>query len=311
MIVDYLEFCVFTLRQVQMFETVARLGSYSKAAHELGVSQPSVSVQVQKLEKTLGVQLFERTGRRNRLTEVGTAFYARSVHMLGAAEEAMVEVDSYLGLERERLRVGAIECIGLYLLPDAMRGFAEAHPGIDVELTIETPDEMAGGLSSGRLDLGFGDEEMEGDKSVGATPIGSAEYVVITSRSHPLALQQRAPSTNVAGETFIVEGEGSPSRRGLRWLATGMERRAPNVGMEVTSGDALKRMVRANLGIAVTYDFCVDWEFSSSVLHVLHITDLGTSRAIYQYATKNSTPSPAASEFIRLFRGVIDRTSAA
>ena len=112
MIVDYLEFCVFTLRQVQMFETVARLGSYSKAAHELGVSQPSVSVQVQKLEKTLGVQLFERTGRRNRLTEVGTAFYARSVHMLGAAEEAMVEVDSYLGLERGRLRVGAIECIG-------------------------------------------------------------------------------------------------------------------------------------------------------------------------------------------------------
>jgi DNA-binding transcriptional LysR family regulator len=291
-----------------MFETVARLGSYSKAAGELGVSQPSVSVQVQELEKTLGAQLFERAGRRNRLTEVGTAFYARSVQILGAVEEAMVDVDGYLGLERGRLRVGAIECIGLYLLPDAMRGFAEAHPGIDVELTIETTDEIAGGLRSGRLDLGFGDEEMEDDEWVEATQIGTAEYVVITSRNHSLALQQKAPSMNVAGETFIVEGDGSPSRRGLQWLTAGMEGRAPNVGMEVTSGDALKRMVQANLGIAVTYDFCVAWEYSSSVLHIMHITDLGTIRYVYQYLMSGSAPSPAAGEFIRLFHSVMNKS---
>lgn len=302
---------MFTLRQIQMFETVARLGGYSKAAQELGVSQPSVSVQVQELEKTLGVQLFERAGRRNRLTEIGTAFYARSVRILSAIEETMVEVDSYLGLERGRLRVGAVECIGLYLLPNAMRGFAEAHPGIDVELTIETPSEIAGGLSSGRLDLGFGDQDAEGKESVESTRVGSAEYVVITSRDHSLALQQRVPTANVASEIFIVEGEGSPSRRGLQWLAAGMDRQSPNIGMEVTSGDALKRMVRANLGIAVTYNFCVDWEFAASLLHVLHITDLGTSRNLYQYRIRGATASPAAAEFVRLLNAVIAASSAA
>ena len=254
---------MFTLRQVQMFETVARLGSYSKAAVELGVSQPAVSVQVQELEKELGTDLFERAGRRSRLTEIGTAFYPRAARILAAVEESLVEVDSFLGLERGRVRAGAIESMGLYLLPSSMREFGESHPGIDLELTIETPDEIAAGLRSGRMDIGFGDRSLADEASIESIELRVVEFVVITSREHPLALQQKVPAAKLAGETFIVEGDASPSMWGLEWLASRVDGDGPNVGMQVTSCDALKRMVRANLGIAVTYDFCVEWEYSA------------------------------------------------
>ncbi|HJN39559.1 MAG TPA: LysR family transcriptional regulator [Chloroflexota bacterium] len=117
---------MYTLRQLQMFEAVARHGSYSRAAEELGVSQPSVSVQVQELEKELGVDVFARST----LTEVGTIFYARTVRILEGIEESLVEVDGYLGLERGRVRVGATEALGLNLLPELIAAFAEAHPGV-------------------------------------------------------------------------------------------------------------------------------------------------------------------------------------
>ena len=291
---------MFTLRQVQMFETVARLGSYSKAAEELGVSQPSVSVQVQELEKELGTDLFERAGRRSRLTEIGTAFYPRAARILAAVEESLVEVDSFLGLERGRVRAGAIESMGLYLLPSSMREFGESHPGIDLELTIETPDEIAAGLRSGRMDIGFGDRSLADEASIESIELRVVEFVVITSREHPLALQQKVPAAKLAGETFIVEGDASPSMWGLEWLASRVDGDGPNVGMQVTSCDALKRMVRANLGIAVTYDFCVEWEYSASLIHTLNIAELSSAAHLYACHMQGQELAPAAGEFLRL-----------
>lgn len=291
---------MFTLRQLQMFEAVARLGNYSKAAEELGVSQPSVSVQVKDLETELGVELFERGGRRSRLTEVGTAFYGKAAQIIAAVEESLVEVDAYLGLERGRLRIGAIESIGLYLLPGVMAKFAEAHPAIDVELTLEHPDQIARGLELGRLDFGFVDVEFEGNEAFESLPLGTARLVVITGRQHPLGLQQKSLAAPLAQHTFIVEGKGSPSFRGLEWLAAGMEGAVPSVGMQVTGCDALKQMVRAQLGIAVTYSFCVESEQQAGQLHILDISDLGPEVQLYLISTKGGGRSPASQAFIAL-----------
>ena len=292
-----------------MFETVARLGSYSKAAEELGVSKPSVSVQVQELEKELGTDLFDRSGRRSRLTEIGMAFYSRAARILAAVEESLVEVDSFLGLERGRVRVGAIESMGLYLLPNSMRAFADSHPGVDLELTIESPDEIAAGLRSGRMDIGFGDRKLSDETAIESIELRAAEFVVITSREHPLALQQKVPAAKLASETFIVEGDASPSRRGLEWLASRIDGNGPDIGMQVTSGDALKRMVWANLGIAVTYDFCIEWEHSATLLHTLNIDELSPPALLYAYHMRAQELPPAAGEFLRLAVAAIGKGS--
>src|SRR3990170_8820198 len=116
---------MFTLRQLQMFEAVARLASYSKAGEELEVSQPSVSVQIQELEKELGLDLFDQSGRRTKLTEAGAVFYGKSAAILQAVEDARANIDGFLGLQRGRVRVGAVDAVGLYVLPRVLARFCE------------------------------------------------------------------------------------------------------------------------------------------------------------------------------------------
>lgn len=294
---------MYTLRQLQMFEAVARHGSYSRAAEELGISQPSVSVQVQELEKELGVEVFARSGRRSTLTEIGTIFYARTVRILEGIEESLVEVDGYLGIERGRVRVGATEALGLNLLPELIAAFAEAHPGVDLELTLESNQDLHDALQNGRLDVAFGDLELPADGPVQARVIAHTDYVLVTSWQHQLSLQQEVASNDLSGEAVIVEGLDSPSREGLEWLATGMAGATPMVAMQVGSGDALKQMVKANLGVAVTYRVCIEWEYAASQVHVVEITDLGTGRDLYQYSLADGAPSLAATAFMELAAG--------
>lgn len=291
---------MYTLRQIQMFEAVARRGSYSRAAEELGVSQPSVSVQVQELEKELGVELFARSGRHTTLTEVGTIFYGKSVKVLEDVEQSLVEVDGYLGLERGRLRLGVTEALGMYVLPEIIARYSDAHPGLDVELTLESNEDILDGLQRGRLDVGFGDVEIPEDGPVLAREILRTEFVLVTGRRHKLSLQQKIASDELTGEAFIAEGPGAPSFVGLEWLATGMRGATPTISMQVGNSEALKQMVRAQLGIAVTYRICIDWEYAASQLHILEITDLGTERALYQYQLADHTPTAAAAAFQEL-----------
>ena len=294
---------MYTLRQLQMFEAVSRKQSYSRAAEELGVSQPSVSVQVQELEKDLGVELFARSGRHTTLTEVGTIFYGRTVKILEDVEQSLVEVDGYIGLERGRLRLGATEALGMYVLPEFIARYSGEHPGIDVELTLESNEDILDGLQSGRLDVGFGDLEIIEEGPILAREIASTEFVLVTGRGHPLSLQQKINSDELTGEDFIIEGEGSPSFVGLEWLATGMRGATPTVTMQVGSCEALKQMVRAHLGITVTYRVCIEWEYAASQLHILEITDLGAQRALYQYQLSGRTPTAAAAVFLELTTG--------
>jgi DNA-binding transcriptional LysR family regulator len=286
-----------------MFEAVSRKQSYSRAAEELGVSQPSVSVQIQELEKDLGVELFARSGRHTTLTEVGTIFYGRTVKILEDVEQSLVEVDGYIGLERGRLRLGATEALGMYVLPEFIARYSGEHPGIDVELTLESNEDILDGLQSGRLDVGFGDLEIIEEGPILAREIASTEFVLVTGRGHPLSLQQKINSDELTGEDFIIEGEGSPSFVGLEWLATGMRGATPTVTMQVGSCEALKQMVRAHLGITVTYRVCIEWEYAASQLHILEITDLGAQRALYQYQLSGRTPTAAAAVFLELTTG--------
>ncbi len=300
---------MFTLRQLQMFEAVARLSSYSRAAEELGVSQPSVSVQVQELEKDLEVDLFDRSGRRTKLTEIGGMVYAKAAMVLESVEDAQATVDAYRGLERGRVRVGAVEPLGLYVLPSVLREFSDDHPAIDVELTLEGHADLLNGLQRARLDLAYSDEPAEGVDGVESEPAGNARWVVVVPRDHPFALQQRAESLEFRDERFIVEGTDSVSSRGLRWLVTGFEGAEPQVAMQVGSAEALKQMVRAGLGIAVTYEHVVEAEYVASQLHRVFVADLGDVRPLYVLRRSAAAMPPAAEAFGVVARGALEQLS--
>src|SRR6266481_5715665 len=125
-----------TMHQLRTFRAVADMLSFSAAAQELSISQPSVSYQVKELEAVLGLPLIDRLGKRVRLTEAGEVLcdYARRV--LGLLDEASMVMDQMRGIERGTLRVGATTTVGIYVIPLALGAYKRAHPGLAVALEI-------------------------------------------------------------------------------------------------------------------------------------------------------------------------------
>src|SRR5207245_7615057 len=118
-----------TLRQLRTFKAVADLSSFSQAAQQLRLSQPSVSYQVKELEEALGVPLLDRLGKRVQLTEAGSILYGYARRTLDILDEAALELEELRGIKRGNLRVGASTTVGIYLLPAALGAFKKLHPG--------------------------------------------------------------------------------------------------------------------------------------------------------------------------------------
>src|SRR5258708_39382865 len=127
-----------TLRQLRTFKAVADLSSFSLAAQQLRLSQPSVSYQVKELEEALGMPLLDRLGKRGQLTEAGKILYGYARRTLEVLDEAAVALAEMRGIKRGNLRVAASTTVGIYLLPAALGAFKKLHPGIAISLDIGT-----------------------------------------------------------------------------------------------------------------------------------------------------------------------------
>src|SRR3954451_14990220 len=170
------------LRQLEYFVTVAEEANFTRAAARLHVAQPGVSAQIRRLERELGEELLDRSGRTVRLTEVGAAVlpYARAA--LSAVDGARRAVDELSGLVRGDVAVGMIPACGWVDVPDLLARFHAEHPGVRISLVESTSAELVDGLQNGRLDLAF--------LALGAeTPPGVAMCAVGTE---PAALAVRA-----------------------------------------------------------------------------------------------------------------------
>ncbi|HUU13315.1 MAG TPA: LysR family transcriptional regulator [Terriglobia bacterium] len=122
------------LHQLRYFMAVARFGSFTRAAEHEHVAQPSLSQQIRKLEDELGVRLFDRLGRRSKLTPLGVRFLEHARRVLAEVEGARQEVEELLGLRRGTVWVGAIPTVAPYLLPKTLAAFAKADPEIAVSV---------------------------------------------------------------------------------------------------------------------------------------------------------------------------------
>jgi len=141
------------LHQLEYLVAVAEEGSFTRAAERVHVAQPGVSAQIGRLERELGQQLFDRTGRAVRLTEVGAAVlpYARAA--LGAVGGARQAVDELTGLLHGRVAIGMITACSITTLFDLLADFHRQHPAVEISLAEASSDELAAALRDGRLDL--------------------------------------------------------------------------------------------------------------------------------------------------------------
>jgi LysR family transcriptional regulator, low CO2-responsive transcriptional regulator len=237
-----------TFHQMEVFEAVARHGSYTKAAAELYLTQPTVSIQVKQLTKTIGLPLFEMMGRRLSLTTAGEALLATCRNVLAQLSTLDDALIAFQGLDQGTVKVATVES-GKTALVRQLKPFMDRYPGLELSLFIGNHQELAARLQDNLDDI-YLFSMPPALNGVEVFPCMDVPLHIVTHRQHPLAEQSAVTPQQLSQESWILSEPGSVSRQLLEtfFMAQGI-----TVGrrLELSSYEAVKASIRAGLGIAV------------------------------------------------------------
>jgi len=264
-----------TLPQFSVFEAVARLGSFTKAAEELYMAQPTVSVQMKKLADTVGMPLIEQVGKRIRLTEAGRILHAGCLEMFGTLSGVERRLSDLRGLDSGRLQL-AVGTTGEYFAPRVLAEFVKRHPRIEVSLQIQNRsallDRMSGNLDD--LYIFAGTPE---DRDITAYPLLPNPVVPFAHADHPLAREKNISFARFAEEPFLIREPGSGARAMVRGIfeAHGCE---PRVRMELSNNEAIKQAIIAGLGVSIMSRYTLGLDVPHDQVAVLDVAGFPVDR---------------------------------
>ncbi|CAB1129094.1 RuBisCO operon transcriptional regulator [Candidatus Hydrogenisulfobacillus filiaventi] len=289
----------FSLHQLRIFQTVARRMSFSRAAEDMIVSQPAVSIHIKNLERQLGLPLFEKVGRRIVLTEAGERLLHYSQRIFALLDETVEAMRVLAGGQEGRLEVAADTTAGVYVVPAYLGSFRRLHPGIAISLEVTNRTAAVERLLL-REDLAVIGQVPEQADELVATPFLVNELVVIAGPDHRLAGQHRIPLQELEQETFLLREPGSGTRATAeRFFAeAGVRLRA---GMELGSNSAIKQAVANGLGIAVIPRRAIALELEAGRLVVLDVQGFPRLRTWQVVEVRNRFLPPPA----RLFKSFL------
>jgi len=237
----------FTFRQLRAFEVIARHGSFSRAADEMLLTQPALSIQMRKIADDIGLPLFDTGARKVRLTEAGEALRVLSAEVADSLARFEQTIDQLKGLQRGRLRLAGVTSAE-YFLPRLLGPFCAAHPGIEVQLLVANREEVLDRLRRGDDDLSvFG--QPPDDMAVESAAFLENPLVVVAPDGHPL-VGRRIPLAELAAGPLLLRERGSGTRMAVERLLSerGLK---PLIRMELGSTEAIKQAVLGGLGLAV------------------------------------------------------------
>ena len=283
-----------TLRQLKVFETVARHLSFSRAAEELHLTQPAVSTQVRQLELHVGLPLFEQLGKRIYLTPAGTEMlhYSRSIiQQFREAEDAMAQLK---GISGGRLNVAVISA-GDYFFPRLLAEFMGRHDAVTLNLAVHNREELLHQLAGNLTDLAVMVRPPEGMDTI-AEPFAPHPYVIVAAPNHRLVGQRDIPLAGLAEEAFVSREKGSDTWNSMQ---EGFAGRLSNlrIAMEIKSTETIKQAVIANMGIAFLSAHTVGLELQTGKLAVLDIEGFPVMLNWYVVHRKNKRLPPVALAF--------------
>jgi LysR family transcriptional regulator, low CO2-responsive transcriptional regulator len=291
------------LPQLAVFQTVAKLGSFTRAAEALFVAQPTVSIQMKKLSETLGVPLFEQTGKKPILTDAGHELAAACKDIFERLEQVEERLVGLRDLEHGRLRIAA-SSFGKYFIPRLLGEFCKAHPNIEVSLHIDNWRGIRQRLQENSDDL-YVLSTLPAEPELTAHPIHSSPIEVYAPLGHPLAGARAIPFRGLADQHFLLREPGSATRRIAQELCE-QNGITPRVRMELASDEAVKQSVIANLGIALLPRQIVSSDSKHPQLCVLDVAGFPVVRQwsiAYQREKQLPTVANAFVEFARALVG--------
>jgi DNA-binding transcriptional LysR family regulator len=291
----------FTFAQLRALEAVARNASFTRAAEELHLAQPTISIQVKELGDSFGVPLLDVSGRRVRPTQAGAEVLATARRVFEEFASLDMRLAELQGLRRGRLRIAAVTTAE-YFIPDLLGPFARHYPEIEVALAVENRDRVVTRLEANADDLYVMMMPPPGDHLV-AVPFLENPLVPVADVSHPLAGKQGIPVTRLARERFVLREAGSGTRMACEafFREHGL---APEVKLELGSNEAVKHAVAAGLGIAILSAHTLGAQHERSGLTVLDVRGFPIKRCWYVVRPAERALTPVARAFLEFVRSI-------
>lgn len=286
-----------TFRQFQVFEAIYRLGSFTRAAEELFLTQPTVSMQIKKLSETMGLPLFEHVGRNVEPTEAGKVLYTACRSMFETLANLEMKIYDMKGLKRGRLRMGVITT-AKYLAPEMMGEFSHIYPGIDLSLKVTNRESILRRIRANEDDLYIMGQASEGDIEVEAFSFAPNPLVVMAPRDHPLVGKNNISLEEIAKEPFIIREPGSGIRDAMykAFDSAGVQR--PTVRMELGSNGAIKHAIAGGLGLSVLSLHTLSLEGVDGAVVILDVEGFPILRNWYIVYPKGKELSLVAQKFL-------------
>lgn len=236
-----------TFRQLEIFEAIARLGSFTRASEELHLSQPTVSMQMKKLAEMIGAPLIGQVGKKIHLTPDGQQLALATREIFSILDHYTMSVDERRGLKQGKLSLMAITTAS-YFAPRLLGEFVKLYPGIDVSLRVTNKEQVLSSIADNLDDLYFLGQPPE-DIDVVATPIMDNPIVVLAPPDHPLANKKKITLEQLAKEPWLMREKGSGTRNAIERIFTGHDLNI-HPRLELGSNEAIKQAILAGLGIS-------------------------------------------------------------
>jgi DNA-binding transcriptional LysR family regulator len=283
-----------TLRQLKVFETVARLLSFSRAAEELHLTQPAVSTQVKKLEEHAGVELFEQLGKKIYLTPAGAELLHISRTIIQQFELAENAMTQFNGVSGGKLNVAVISA-GDYFFPRLLVEFARRHQGVTLNLAVYNREGLLNHLADNLTDLAIMVRPPHNSDTVHEA-FAPHPYVIVASPGHPLAKERNIPMERLMREQFVVREKGSDTWASME-EGFGAHIANLNVAMEIRSTETIKQAVIAGMGISFMSGHTISKETQAKSLVVLDVQGFPLMLNWYVVHRKNKRLPPVAQAF--------------
>ncbi len=294
--------CAVNISRLETFLVLAECLSFSDAAEKLFCSQPSVSMQIRRLEEELKTKLFDRLGKKVYLTKQGEEFkpYAeRIVNLTKAAKEHLQQTDD---LMHGTLSFGASHFVGVYLLPIILKQFHERFPNVKIDMAVKSSKELIHQLGVNELELLILSDQIVFDHTIySSNTFYKDELILVVPPEHSLATKKTVQFSDLQDELFLMKPDKSATRIFLD-SKLGAINFSISDYMEISSLEGIKQGVIHGLGISFISKFAIKEEIKNGLLVEVPLQEIRLERGVNYIHHKTKHLSPALSEFISLLQ---------
>lgn len=289
------------LDQLKTFHAVANTGSFTKASRRLFLTQPAVSQQIRALEASVGVRLFDRSGKKIYLTRHGEMLLSKTTNITAELREIEILFDELSNLGRGKLEIGTSAVFGTYYLPRPIGKFNNEYPCIDINLHSGNSHKVISMLLENSIEFGFGGL-IEDEPNIEFALIHQEPLVAVVGRHHPLATKEEITLGDLQSTPFILREKGTRNRRDVEdWLAGVSAEYTPERFIELENVETAKRLVEEGYGISIVPHVAVLRELQYSRLKIIELPNMNIMASYYLYYLKKRKFSRATQTFLALF----------